>query len=364
MLKSMKETSNANAILLKRSFGQEIFRTGEFNVFYTSGTFVVPDGVKEIKVRCVGAGGSGAAAYNNSVAGTTGGGGGGYSQKIIKVQPFSSYSVTVGIGGVGVSHNSGSIPVNGVAGGTTSFGTELSATGGSGGLCGPAGTINGATGGIGIGGDINYTGGGSGSITSTRISSRATGGGSAATWLGNGYSSGIITTTNNTNLCTGGASVRCSSGSILLPINDNIVTGGAGCGGPSVSANGGPDLYGYSVNSATNVASLPTWAIQRFSGDVLTGGGSGGNSFSVTTSLLTAGPGAGGGAIITSTSSITVRAGDGGVFGGGGAAVTSGPGSVVFGGSGGNGGGGGGGYTYNGTAYSGAGGNGLVIVEW
>ena len=83
--------------------------------------FTVPKGVKKIRAFVVGAGGLG---------------GGGYSEKVIDVVPGQVFSYTVGAGS--------SYPVSGS---TSSFGGLISATGGS------------KNGGVGTGGDINFTGG-------------------------------------------------------------------------------------------------------------------------------------------------------------------------------------------------------------
>ena len=73
---------------------QDVFGTGNYQVFLQSGTFTTPTGVTLLRVRCWGGGGGGGL-QNNSA---TGGGGGGYAQKVV-VNPTSSYSVTIGAGG-------------------------------------------------------------------------------------------------------------------------------------------------------------------------------------------------------------------------------------------------------------------------
>ena len=107
------------------------FGTGQIRIIATSGSFVVPDGISSVRVRMWGAGGSS----------HTGGGGGGFALKIISnLNPNQSIPVTVGRQTSTYSE-----------GGTSSFGNFVSATGGS-----PRSTTSG---GSGIGGDINYTGG-------------------------------------------------------------------------------------------------------------------------------------------------------------------------------------------------------------
>jgi hypothetical protein len=123
--------------------------------FTTSGTFVVPPGVSQVEVELWG-GGSGSYA---SLAGAPSGGGsgGGYARKrIIGLAPGQQVNVVVGMGG-------GGGVVGGVgasAGGASSFGSFVSATGGSlNYLATVAAPQNGATpAGVGVGGDANFNG--------------------------------------------------------------------------------------------------------------------------------------------------------------------------------------------------------------
>jgi hypothetical protein len=94
-------------------------------VFDASGTFTVPAGVSWVHVAVVGGGGSGRGGWY-SVGG--GGGGGGAARGWCAVTPGGTVTVTVGAGGAGASNND---PPH--AGGTSSFGTCLSASGGAGG---------------------------------------------------------------------------------------------------------------------------------------------------------------------------------------------------------------------------------------
>ncbi len=142
----------------------EVFGTGNFQVFTSPGTYVVNPGISSIRVRVVGAGGNGAPGSNGG-----GGGGGGYAHKVIT--SFSAprtYTVTIG-----------SAP-----GGTSSFGSEVSATGGSNGS-----GASGGAGGSGSSGDFNATGatGVSGSAPSS-IGGR---GGAAGTQKGNGSGANV-----------------------------------------------------------------------------------------------------------------------------------------------------------------------------
>lgn len=128
--------------------------------FYTSDTWMRPDGVRYVLVYCLGAGGGGGGAAGATSAGACGGGGGagGLAVKFIDVSSLSAATVTVGSAGTAGSSAGGS----GGSGGTTSFGSYCSADGGSGGTGQSAGTyaqcVSGGYGGSGTGGDFNFTG--------------------------------------------------------------------------------------------------------------------------------------------------------------------------------------------------------------
>jgi len=112
-------------------------------------TWIKPDGCIFIRVQLVGAGG-GSSGYCES------GGAGGYSEKYIDVTGIDSVQVTVGSGGLTRTYTS-SPQVPSDSGGTTSFGSYLTATGGYG--ANSHGSHEGGAGGIGFGGDINLPGG-------------------------------------------------------------------------------------------------------------------------------------------------------------------------------------------------------------
>jgi len=92
-------------------------------VFSNEGTYNwnVPSGVNKIMVEVWGAGGGGGQ--------NCGGGGGGYGKEIISVLSNETFTITVGAGGA----PGGGGGTQGVVGGTTSFGSLLSASGGIGG---------------------------------------------------------------------------------------------------------------------------------------------------------------------------------------------------------------------------------------
>jgi hypothetical protein len=123
--------------------------------YLTSGSFTVPAGVAQAEVEVWG-GGSGTFASIGSIA-SGGGSGGGYARKrVTGLITGQVIPVTVGAGGT-AGNTAGAAPS---AGGTSSFGTFVSATGGS---LNPQANVanpqNGATpGGVGVAGDVNIAG--------------------------------------------------------------------------------------------------------------------------------------------------------------------------------------------------------------
>lgn len=120
--------------------------------FASSGNFIVPPNVTTVEVEVWGGGGGGGSGTGPTTGGSGGAGGGYCLKRVSGLVPGASISVTVGAGGTaGVASDGG-------AGGTSSFGTYCSATGGEGGKSSVAGTNEGAYGGVGIGGDLNLRG--------------------------------------------------------------------------------------------------------------------------------------------------------------------------------------------------------------
>lgn len=353
-----------------------VFGQGNFQVFTSPGTFVVNPGISSIRVRVVGAGGNGgsggsggpspAAVTSGGGAGGGGGGGGGYAHKVItSFTAPRTYTVTVG-----------SAP-----GGTSSFGSEVSATGGSSGQNGATGTptwptpwpgtiASGGAGGTGSGGDVNFTGatginGGVPNSTPLNYAGIGGTGGAAATQLGNAT----------------GASVPGLTGKNAILIE--------------IPAPSPPSIFAF-VDASTN-----TETISRFPFDIFHGGNTyvqppsapGAKAFPSTTPTTWKNGVAGGagysGAFnwnptppVGSTSAV-LDGGNGGVGAAGGAGgavfyvgfVSIPPGSPGGnGGIGGGGGGAGGGIGNAATAAptpiaksggtGGTGGPGIVIVEW
>ncbi|MEI9569425.1 hypothetical protein V5080_03450 [Atlantibacter hermannii] len=139
--------------------------------FSSSASFTVPDGVYKIYASGCGGGGGGGGGGGNPTTGSSGGGGGGGGagniaiNQSVTVVPGQTYTVTIGARGNGGANSgsSGSDGKNGTAGGTTSFGSLLTLSGGGAGLGGvsggnpsPGGGFGGAPGGS-DGGDGNFT---------------------------------------------------------------------------------------------------------------------------------------------------------------------------------------------------------------
>lgn len=166
-------------ILTYLQLGESTFGAQNCVVFDKAGvsTWTVPDIVKKgrrVRVRVVGGGGSGGYPEINTTnpAGGGGGGGGGVSESVIDLTGISTVTITVGSGGTGQNTSAS----NGRPGGTSSFGSYLSATGGDGG-----GQVSGGGGGTGVGGKINTSLGpgspGASLITTVNSSVGGTGGG-------------------------------------------------------------------------------------------------------------------------------------------------------------------------------------------
>ncbi len=120
--------------------------------YEASTNWVVPNGVRLLKVRLCGGGGGGGA--GTATTGGGGGGAGGYAEGIFAVTPGQAIGIGIGAGG------SGGVPGGAGAGtgGTTSFGSLISATGGTGGQGGALFAPGGEPG-VGAGGSLSLSGG-------------------------------------------------------------------------------------------------------------------------------------------------------------------------------------------------------------
>lgn len=168
-----------------------VFGSGQVRIFTASGTWTVPQGVGKVRVRMWGGGGG----FWPNVSQTSASGGGFALRAIYDLTGVTSVAVTVGAGG-----GSGTI------GGTSSFGSYVSATGGQ---SGAASAV--ITPGTGVGGDIN-TSGGSGVVANQA------GGGGAGNLFGNGG--------NGSSTAAGGNGA--SGGGSYSTANNTYTTGGNG----------------------------------------------------------------------------------------------------------------------------------------
>jgi len=94
--------------------------------FIASGTYNVPPEVATVMVEAIGAGGGGGGSTTNNNGGG-GGGGGQYISATVSVTPAGTETVTIGSGGAGGAAGDN----DGVAGGDSTFGTLVTAKGGS-----------------------------------------------------------------------------------------------------------------------------------------------------------------------------------------------------------------------------------------
>lgn len=144
-------------------------------VFTSSGTWTKPSGIKKVRVFVTGGGGGGGGTNDDDM--TNGGGAGGTAIEVIDVTSVTSVTVTVGSGGTGSTNNN---PTSSSRGGTSSFGTYCSATGGDrqGGNW-----AMGGDGGTATGGDINLSGSdGIGGLIDNTGNNQAAGTGGASYW--------------------------------------------------------------------------------------------------------------------------------------------------------------------------------------
>jgi len=138
----------------------QVFRVTDATPPYAgnTATWTKPAGIKTVKVYVTGGGGGAGSIKNTSFAGY-GGAAGGTSVKVIDVTSISSETVTLGKGGDAANSTTNDTDV-GLTGGTSSFGSHCSATGGQGGGASTDtfGNVI-AYPGEGVGGDLNLRGG-------------------------------------------------------------------------------------------------------------------------------------------------------------------------------------------------------------
>lgn len=193
--------------------------------FISSGTYIVPPGVTEIKVECWGGGGAGGGVTNANHNSGGGGAGGAFETATLSVMPGQVINYIVGTGGMPVAGG------NGTNGGTTVF-LSVSAAGGQGGKVGTGNSGQGA-GGVFTPGFYN---GGAGAAGLTQSHGGA-GGGSA----GNGEDGNDAT--GSTGGMGGSGSIPGGDGA------DGPIVIGTGIAAVSLSGGGSGAFNGGGVNS-------------------------------------------------------------------------------------------------------------------
>ncbi len=297
-------------------------------------TFVMPSGYTAIDVDLVGGGGGGGSGRRGAAGGVRGGGaggGGGARQRARLVAPAAGTSVTVtvgtgGPGGAAISTNDTNGGI-GTAGGTTTFGSYLSAYGGAPGEAGTNGAVSGGSGGGALSTGNSSKGGypSSGQLGTSAYPYNV--------GLGGGLGRAAANVPGSAEWGGGGGSGN-GNGADAISGAGSLYGGAGGGGGGSIDAGntsykGGPGGLAGTWDDGTGTVSTSGVA------GGTTGGGAG-NPGAAGSGMVSGGGGSGGGA-------------GGGTGGAGGA-----PG----------GGGGGGGASLNGTASGagGAGGDGRAIV--
>ncbi len=210
--------------------------TGGYQVFTSSSTFTVPYGIYYLRVLTIGGGGGSAAATgNNGYPGTGGSAGGAMASGTYPVTPGQTITVTVGAAGLG----GGSSLAAGTAGGTTSFGSLQSSTGGA-----PSTGTAGATSGGSVGGaqGLPSTAGGTQNASLLSLFTRA----SLAVGPGGGASSASYGGSND----GGGGGGGITLPGVTSPTGGAPAFSGTAPVGFGAGANGANGSYGYAAAGA------------------------------------------------------------------------------------------------------------------
>ena len=244
-----------------QSYTTVTFDSNYEELFTSSGTFTVPDGVTEFSAVCVGGGGGGSACEGNSTESGSGGAGGGLSYGTISTTSGYVYTITVGSGGASGASGTNS----GIAGGNSGIyrngTTYLQANGGARGTFGSTSNSDG-----GISSGTSRIGGGTG------------GGGGRS---------------NNNNGGGGGGGAGGYSGNGGLAGNGNNGIGAAGSGGGG--GGGGGQSSGGTGNNGGGGVGVATGEGANGSGGSANDGGNGGSGGASHSGMNGGGYGGGGG---------------------------------------------------------------------
>lgn len=293
---------NFNSVLLEGGFAR----------FTADGDFIVPHGITQATIECIGGGGGagGGASFNASSVCQGGSGGGGGARTRIEIgaaqlgNPGDTIAVDVATGGTGGAGGTGAGGSNGTAGGNTTFGSVLTGYGGG---HGQGGTSTGVKPGAG-GGGAGEAGGNSTSTAATRGGGNPTAGAGGMGGAGAGQ-----------NASTAGAGAEYGGGCGGIP----TTAGGTGTSGGSSTWGGAGGASG-SGNTGGNVdsAAQSGGAVGVFQAAATGGGGTGGavdggaGGNGADGDLLVCGEGGGGGGSFTAGAGGD--GGNGGAPGGGG----------------------------------------------
>ena len=239
------------------------------SVWTTSGTWTKPTGAIKIFVQVWGAGGSGGADANNAAGSdiATGGGGGGYNEGWFNASEIgTTETVTIGVGGAGVSGNSA-----GNAGTNSTFGSLITGyAGGAGIRKDGAGTDVGGGGGGGVFsvGSIG-TDGAAGTAGSPAGGFAGAGNGSAGVNSGGGgwKNSGDVSTAGGSSYFGGGGggairgnpATPRAGGVSTLGGNGGASVDGTGVTGTVPGGGGGASLTGTSGAGGNGQVIITTW---------------------------------------------------------------------------------------------------------
>lgn len=298
----------ANGFLVSYISGSWLGGAGsDYQEFSTAGSFswTKPAKGTRVLIECIGGGGSGGRGGSGD-----GGGGGGGGSFVSRTMPLSAVSstetVTVGAGGAAQTSDN----ADGQAGGTSSFGSHVSAPGGGGGA-GNVSAAGGGGGGGGQGGAGSSSAGGGAAATAGGAGGVDLAGGTGGTagTVGIGTSGGNGGSSGNGSSGGGGGGGSDGGGSGLGGDGGSSIFGGGGGGGgvpTSDAGNGGRSGYGGGGGGGGDGGG----AIGAKSlGGASAFGGSGGNG-ATGSNNATAGaqPGGGGGGSVTGNSG---KGGDG-----------------------------------------------------